>query len=235
MEQDTFAKRVVDFNNKLSREDFSLPDRFRIINPYQEGADTQVKEAINAFYSKYYNDNKARRLILGSSPARRGSVVTGIPFENASFLQDEFGLFFDDFYVAKSSGNFLEEVISRYGGREQFYGDFYMGFVFPLGLVRVSLGGKEVNCNYYEYKKVQDVLRPFIIKNIRNLIDLEIDTSTCFCIGSGENYRFLVEVNRKYDFFGTIIPLEHPRYITQYHSKQRDIFMEKYLKTLGGC
>ena len=115
-----------------------------------------------------------------------------------------------------------------------FYTDFYMNFVCPLGIVRINAKGNEVNCNYYENKKLQETLYSFIINAIRSQINFGIDTSVCYCIGSGENYAFLSKVNSEYNFFNTIVPLEHPRFIMQYNSKRKDVFMEKYINALCG-
>ena len=102
-----------------------------------------------------------------------------------------------------------------------------MSFVCPLGIVKINSKGNEVNCNYYETKKLQEALYPFIVSTIRYQIEFGIDISVCYCIGSGENYRILSEINKKYNFFKTIIPLEHPRFIIQYNSKHKDIFIKK--------
>ena len=40
-------------------------------------------------------------------------------------------------------------------------------------------------------------------------------------------------LNEKYGFFNNIIPLEHPRFIMQYNSKDKEIFLEKYLNALN--
>jgi hypothetical protein len=104
-----------------------------------------------------------------------------------------------------------------------------MNFVCPFGLVRLNSNGNEVNCNYYENKKLQEILYPFIISAIHSQIGFGIDTSVCYCIGSGENYGFLSKINKEYKFFNTIIPLEHPRFIMQYNLKHKDIFLEKYM------
>lgn len=229
----TFAEQILQFNDSLSRESFDLPAGFKVINPFIGDQKEQVRKITRAFYQKYYDDTRMRRLILGSSPARRGSAIIGVPFEDAKHLQTETGIFIDKYYINKSSSSFLFDVISKYGGCKKFYTDFYMNFVCPLGIVRTNSNGNEVNCNYYENKKLQEALYSFIVRTIRRQIDFGIDTSICYCIGSGENYNFLLKLNKKYNFFKEIVPLEHPRFIMQYNSKRKDEFMEKYLKALS--
>ncbi|ECB9717407.1 SMUG2 DNA glycosylase family protein [Listeria monocytogenes] len=231
-ENTTIAKRILQFNEALANSSFDLPEGYRTVNPYSGDQSELVKKITTAFYQKYYNDTKLRRIILGSSPARRGSAVTGVPFEDAKHLQNETGIFIDKFYINQSSSDFLYGVMTEYGGCEAFYTDFYMNFVCPLGIVRMNAKGNEVNCNYYENKKLQEALRPFILESLQNQIDCGIDTSVCYCIGSGENFNFLSKINDEHHFFGTIIPLEHPRFIMQYNSKNKDVYMEKYLCAL---
>lgn len=233
LERKTFAEKVLQFNNHLSKISLELPDGFKIINPFNGENRKEVEEITTAFYQKYYNDNNKRRLILGSSPARRGTAVTGVPFEDAKHLQKETGILIDKFYINKSSSGFLYDVIEKYGGCSKFYADFYMNFVCPLGIVKTNSNGNEINCNYYDSKKLQDFLDFLIVSSIRAQIDFGIDTSVCYCIGSGENYTYLSKINEKYRFFNTIIPLEHPRFIMQYNSKNKDIFLEKYLNALN--
>ena len=231
IEKMTFAEKVFQFNDNLFHESLDLPAGFKIINPFNGDQKELVKKITTEFYRKYYNDDRPRRLILGSSPARRGTAITGVPFEDAEHLQSETGIFIDNFYINKSSSGFLYDVIREYGGCKKFYTDFYMNFVCPLGIVRTNAKGNEVNCNYYENKKLQETLYPFIVDAIRSQISFGIDTSVCYCIGSGENYKFLLELNEKHKFFQTIIPLEHPRFIMQYNSKHKDIFIEKYISS----
>ena len=228
----TFAEQVLNFNNKLSHESLDLPYGFKAINPFNGDQKELVKEITSAFYKKYYNDTRSRRLILGSSPSRRGTAITGIPFEDAKHLQSETGILVDKYYINQSSSGFLYDVMRKYGGCKKFYADFYMNFVCPIGIVRINSRGNEVNCNYYESKKLQKVLYNFIISTIRSQIDFGVDTSVCYCIGSGENYRFLSKINNEYNFFSKIIPLEHPRFILQYNSKKKDVFIEKYINSL---
>ncbi|MCI9570083.1 MAG: DUF4918 family protein [Lachnospiraceae bacterium] len=86
---------------------------------------------------------------------------------------------------------FLYDVMKAYGGCGKFYADFYMNFVCPLGLIRINSKGKEVSCNYYEYRASQELLYPFIANAIRSQIKFGIDCSICYCIGSGENYKWI--------------------------------------------
>lgn len=233
IETKTFAEKVLQYNDNLSKITFELPDGFKLINPFNGDSRKKIKEISTLFYKKYYNDTNKRQLILGSSPARRGTAVTGVPFEDAAHLQKETGILIDEFYINKSSSGFLYDVIEKYGGCDKFYSDFYMNFVCPLGIVKTNSKGNEVNCNYYDSKKLQEALEPLIVTSIRAQIDLGIDTTTCYCIGSGENYTYLSKINERYGFFNNIIPLEHPRFIMQYNSKDKDIFLEKYLNALN--
>lgn len=231
----TMAGRILNFYSKLPQNLIVLSEEYRMINPFTGSQKEKVEAITTAFYQKYYNDSRPRRLILGSSPARRGTAVTGVPFEDAMHLQMQTGIVIDEFYINKSSSGFLYEVMEAYGGYEKFYADFYMNFVCPLGIVKKNARGNEVNCNYYDNEKLQESLKPFIVTSLRTQLEFGIDTSVCYCIGSGENYRFLSRINNEYGFFNTIIPLEHPRFIMQYNSKKKDMFLEKYINALSIC
>lgn len=228
----TFADNVLQFNKKLSETSLNLPEEFKIINPYNGKEKEKVYDMTVKFYQKYYDDTTNRHLILGSSPARRGSAITGIPFEDITYLQNETGVKISNYFINRASSSFMEEVIERWGGRSKFYAQFYMNFVCPLGISKVDSMGKETNCNYYDSRILQKALYDFIIKSIQNQIGLGIDTSICFCIGSGCNFKFLNKINHKYAFFDEIIPLEHPRFIMQYNSKHKHDFLNKYINEL---
>ncbi|EAD0679467.1 DUF4918 family protein [Listeria monocytogenes] len=190
-ENTTIAKRILQFNEALANCSFDLPEGYRTVNPYSGDQSELVQKITMAFYQKYYNDTKPRRIILGSSPARRGSAVTGVPFEDAKHIQNETGIFIDKFFINQSSSDFLYDVMTEYGG-----------------------------------------CKPFILESIRSQIDFGIDTSVCYCIGSGDNFDFVSKINKEHHFFDTIIPLEHPRFIMQYNSKNKDVYMKKYLSAL---
>jgi hypothetical protein len=234
-EPTTVADRILQFNEELAERALELPPGFAVINPFSGPQKERVHEVTTAFYRKYYDDDRPRRLVLGSSPARRGTAVTGVPFEDANLLESDTGVDVADGYVvSRPSAGFLHDVIASYGGREKFYADFVMSFVCPLGLVRTNPQGREVNCNFYETKKLLELLRAFLVDALERQVAFGTDTSVCYCIGSGENFKFLSKVNEGQRFFTKIVPLEHPRFITQYNGARKKEFAEKYLSALRG-
>ena len=231
-QKQTFSEKVFQFDQKLSNVKIDLPDPYKIINPYSGRNKKQVLQMVQIFYQKYFNDTSKRHLILGSSPARRGSAITGVPFEDASNLQKETGISIASFHISNAASNFLNEVIDEYGSRRKFYHDFYLNFVCPVGICKTSSKGNQVNCNYYENKQVEEMVTPLIISALKTQINFGIDTSVCYCIGSGQNYQELSKVNKKWCFFQKIVPLEHPRFITQYHPEDKEKYLHKYLNAL---
>ncbi|MET9450370.1 uracil-DNA glycosylase family protein [Streptomyces cinerochromogenes] len=228
------ADRILQFNEELAETTLELPSGFAVINPFSGPQKERVRKVTTAFYHKYYDDDRPRRLVLGSSPARRGTAVTGVPFEDAKLLESETGVDVDGYAVSRPSAGFLHDVIRRYGGREAFYADFVMSFVCPLGLVRTNPQGREVNCNYYENKKLVECLRAFLVDVLERQLAFGTDTSVCYCIGSSGNFKFLSTLNDGQGYFKKIVPLEHPRFITQYNGDRKEEFAEKYLRALRG-
>lgn len=233
MEQEkAFSEKVIDFDKELGKVTLEIPKSYKIINPYRGRNKKQVFQLVKLFYGKYFNDNNKRRLILGSSPARRGSAITGVPFEDAQNLQKETGISIENFHVSNASSTFLNRVIDKYGGRTKFYSDFYLNFVCPLGISKINSKGNSVNCNYYENKQVENKLLTFIISALKVQVEFGIDTSVCYCIGSGENFQELNKINKELKLFKEITPLEHPRFITQYHPRDEEEYLDKYLRAL---
>jgi hypothetical protein len=60
-----------------------------------------------------------------------------------------------------------------------------------------------------------------------------INREVVYCLGTGKNLAFLNELNKAHRWFQRVVPLEHPRYIMQYKSKQVDSYIAKYLEVLG--
>ena len=76
------------------------------------------------------------------------------------------------------------------------------------------------------------MVKPFIVSSLKTLVSLGVETDTCYSLGTGKNYRYLLELNEELKLFGKIVPLEHPRYIMQYKLKRKDEYIKKYLEHL---
>jgi len=225
----TFAEKVIAFNISLQFS-LKLPENIGIMNPFAENPDA-LKTA-SAFYHKFYNDEHPRTLILGINPGRFGAGITGIPFTDTKRLTENCELELPGVSTYELSSVFVYEVIIAYGGVKAFYNDFYISSVCPLGFVIKDEKGREKNYNYYDSKALQEIAMPFILKTIKDQIAMGIDTSVCYCLGTGKNYKFLHALNEEMRFFKKIVPLEHPRYIMQYKSKQKEGYVEKYITLL---
>ncbi len=224
----TFADRAIEFNRSL---DFKgkLPEGINIMNPFR--GNEQIMPVSSAFYRKFYNDNFSRHLILGINPGRFGAGVTGIPFTDTKRLNKECNIPYDGKVTHEPSSVFVYEVIEAYGGTVAFYNNFYINSVFPLGFTISDGTGKEKNFNYYDSSELTAAIYDYSIENITKLISLGIETDICFCFGTGKNEKFIRSVNQKFGFFKEIIPLEHPRFIMQYKSKEKQDYIDKYLRS----
>jgi hypothetical protein len=223
----TFADRVIQFNKQLTYTGAALPPGIRIMNPFREY--DQVMSIVGTFYHKYYNDNAPRHIILGINPGRFGGGLTGIPFTDPKRLVSECHIPYSGKVSHEPSSVFVYEVINAYGGPEIFYRDFYINSPCPLGFTSIDAKGKEKNYNYYDSQELTEAVYPFMIENIRKQIDLGIITDTCFCFGTGKNEKFLRKLNDEHGFFKNLIALEHPRFIMQYKSKSRHLYIDKYI------
>jgi hypothetical protein len=226
----TFADKIISFNKNIVF-DGQLPKNISIMNPFKEN-----KEALNIstkFYKKFYNDNNKRHLILGINPGRFGAGVTGVPFTDTKRLLNECGLEFSGKATHEPSATFIYEMINAYGGAKKFYSKFYIHSICPLGFTIINDKGKEINYNYYDSKELTEMVYDFIIENIKKQISFGISTDVCFCFGTGKNEKFLKKINDEFHFFKKIIPLEHPRYIMQYKSKSKQLYIDKYLEAFA--
>lgn len=226
----SFAEKVIAFYINLEYSG-KLPAGISIMNPIRENP--KILPVITAFYSKYYSDNGPRRIILGINPGRFGAGITGIPFTDTVRLKEKCGLSISGINTYETSSVFIYEMIDRYGGPEKFYGEYFISSVSPLGFTKTAMSGKEVNYNYYDSKELSDTIHDFAVKSISKQLSFGIDREICFCLGSGKNFGFLSNLNNKYHFFKRIEPLEHPRFIMQYRSKQKDFYIKSYIEKLS--
>jgi hypothetical protein len=218
----SWAERILSFQKELLLE-VKLPRGVGVLNPYQ---DEKAFALCKKFYSRFYNDSRPRRMILGINPGRLGGGITGIPFTDPVNLA---ALDIANDFPKKHelSSEFIYLMIDAYGGPSRFYSDYYFSSVSPLGFIK-----DKKNLNYYDVQSLPECLTPFIVKNLQYQISWGIDTTVCFCLGEGENFKFLKKLNEQYHFFQTLIPLPHPRFIMQYRRKQLDRFVARYCDKL---
>src|SRR5437868_12793993 len=84
----TLASRLIQFYQTM-RPPSGLPAEIDILFPQK---DLRVMEAVKAFYNKYYNDSRPRRLLLGINPGRFGAGITGINFTAPRQLKNDCGI-----------------------------------------------------------------------------------------------------------------------------------------------
>ena len=226
----TFADRVIAFNKALEFNGV-LPPGIGIMNPFRENP--EILPVSSAFYRKFYDDHRRRHLILGINPGRFGAGVTGIPFTDTKRLKDQCGIAYSGKVTHEPSSVFVYEVIEAYGGVEKFYADFYINSVFPLGFTVTGESGKTTNFNYYDSKELTAAIRDFSVANILKQIELGCETDICYCFGTGKNEKFLRSLNDQYHFFNEIVALEHPRFVMQYKTSSKQLYIDKYLSAFS--
>nr|WP_199162147.1 SMUG2 DNA glycosylase family protein [Elizabethkingia sp. ASV34] len=220
----TFADKVIDFNRNLKYSG-KLPEGFSVLNPYLDNPETM--EVIQKFYHKYYNDSDQRRFIIGINPSRHGAGVTGVPFTDTKRLNSECGIEMKSVHTHEVSSVFMYDMINAFGGVEKFYKEFYINSPFPLAIVRNTKNGW-LNANYYDDKQLFEDVKSFMIASLKQHISLGLDTSEVFVLGK-KNADFIHKLNKEEKLFDKINVLEHPRYIQQYKSKEKEIYIDKYI------
>lgn len=226
----TFADSILAFLTSLDFQG-KLPEGISMMNPFRDNP--EILPVVTQFYKKYYNDKNNRTFIIGINPGRFGAGATGIPFTDSKRLIEKCGISVPGLATHETSSVFVYDMIERYGGVEKFYSDYYISSVCPLGFTTSGKSGKEVNYNYYDSKGLTKAVYDFIVETIRQQIRFGLNRETCFCLGTGKNFKFLTELNEREKFFKDIIPLEHPRFIMQYRSKEKNFYIDSYLRKLN--
>lgn len=189
-------------------------------------SDEVVRAACTAFYKKFYNDSKKRHLLIGINPGRFGGGVTGIPFTDPIRLQNDCGISNPWQKKQELSSVFMYEMMQAYGGVKAFYKDIYISAVSPLGFTK---DGK--NLNYYDEKELKQNIKPFVVDCMEKQLSFGLVRNVCFCIGEGENLKYLSELNNEYKWFKTVEAVAHPRFIMQYKLKYKQDYIDKYIRT----
>ncbi len=226
----TFAEKVVLFNKRLHYKG-NLPPEFNVINPYLDNPETLV--VMEKFYHKYYNDNLTRKFIIGINPSRHGAGVTGVPFTDTKRLSSVCGIQMHSAHTHEISSVFMYDMIEAYGGADIFYKQFYINSPFPLAIVRETKPNNWINANYYDDKQLFDMVRPFMLDSLKQHISMGLKTDEVFVLGK-KNATFLAKINKKEKLFGKMTVLDHPRYIQQYKSKDKIIYIDNYIRLLNG-
>ena len=225
----TFADRIINFNTYLEYNQ-SLPKGFDVLNPYMDNPETM--EVMRAFYHKFYNDNRQRKFIIGINPSRHGAGVTGVPFTDTKRLESECGIAMKSAHTHEVSSVFMYDMIKAYGGVTKFYNDFYINSPFPLAIVRKASDGKWLNANYYDEDTLFKSVKDYMIATLKKHIALGVDTQKVFVLGK-KNATFLQKLNKEATLFGEMVVLEHPRFIQQYKSKEKQLYIDKFLMSFG--
>ena len=218
----TLADQILSFQKNL-KLNIKLPKGVQAMNPYQDKIALSLCEK---FYKKFYGDEGPRTMILGINPGRHGGGITGIPFTDPVKLES-LGIKNDFQKKRELSADFIYQMIDGYGGAKEFYQKFYFSAISPLGFTK-----DEKNLNYYDVKGLPELLDKFIVECMNLQLLWGLNKTICFCLGEGENFKFLNKLNTKYSFFEEIISLPHPRFIMQYRRKKVKEYIDLYLQRL---
>ena len=226
---ESFGDKVIDFNKELNFTG-ALPEGFQVLNPYLDNPETI--EVMKQFYQKFYSDSEQRKFIVGINPSRHGAGVTGVPFTDTKRLESICGIKMDSAHTHEISSVFMYDMIQEFGGASAFYKQFYINSPFPLAIVRKTKEGKWLNANYYDDNLLFEMVKDFMILTLRNHINLGLDTSEVYVLGK-KNALFIQKLNKEAHLFDQLKVLEHPRYIQQYKSKEKQLYIDKYILTLN--
>lgn len=224
----TIGEEIIAFNKSLKYSG-DLPEGFAVLNPFFDNPETLV--VMEKFYRKFYNDNNQRKFIVGINPSRHGAGVTGVPFTDTKRLKSHSEIEMESAHTHEISSVYMHSVIDAFGGTTKFYKEFFINSPFPLAIIH-NKKGNWVNANYYDDKKLFEAVKPFMIKSLNKFINFGLDTNEVYILGK-KNAAFLDKINNEEKLFEKMTVLEHPRYIQQYKSKEKEIYIDKYLIALN--
>ncbi len=224
----TIGQRIIAFNKSLQYTG-KLPEGFAVLNPYLDNPETL--QVMTSFYDKYYNDEVPRKFIIGINPSRHGAGVTGVPFTDTKHLENDCGIPMLSARTHEVSSVFVYDMIAQYGGVAAFYKDYYINSPFPLAIVRKNAQGNWLNANYYDDPELFALTREYMIETLKKHIALGLDTHKVYVLGK-KNATFLEKLNKEASLFKKMVVLEHPRYIEQYKSKEKQLYIDKFITLL---
>jgi hypothetical protein len=219
----TNADAVLTFYRQL-KPDFTTGEGIITMNPF---TDAESWKFTKLFYEKFYADYSPRTMIFGINPGRFGGGITGIPFTDPVRLEQACGIVNPFKKQAELSSVFVYQMIEAYGGPSDFYSNFFITALSPLGFTKNG-----VNLNYYDDKQLLLSIKPFICTTIEKQLKL-FPSTTAFCMGEGTNYKVFKKINEEFRYFEKIIPLPHPRWIMQYRRKKVEEYVKLYVTRLN--
>jgi hypothetical protein len=219
----TVADKIIQFCESLVSPE-KLPKDVQVMNPYQ---DKLARQFAASFYNKYYNDTKERIVLFGINPGRFGGGITGVPFTDPLRLEENCGIANPFDKKQELSSRFIYDIVEAYGGPEAFYSKFYISAISPLGFVR---DGK--NLNYYDIANFKTLFEKYAVERINEQLEFPLNKAIAFCIGQGQNQKFLTFLNDKYKLFRQIETVPHPRWVMQYRLKRKQEFIDQYISKL---
>lgn len=226
----TIGDNIIEFNKNLEFNS-KLPLNVEVLNPFK--SNPEIMDVMFKFYDKYYSDNNMRKFIIGINPGRHGAGTTGVPFTDTKRMKSVCGIDIKSNYTHEVSSVFIYDMIEAYGGADKFFKEFYINSPFPLSIIRKNNKNSWVNANYYDDNKLYKDVEKFMLECLNKQFSFGIERSKVYILGV-KNAKFIDKMNKQINLFDSFEVLEHPRYIQQYKSKERDFFIDKYIRILSG-
>ncbi len=229
----TLADRLLEHVLSFSLSGVKLPAGVGVLDPFMGANAHEVRRIVTEFHRTFFSDARPRLLMLGINPGRLGAGSTGLSFTDTKRCESDLLIPVHGVRTHEPSSDFFYRMIRAAGGAERFYGQVYVHAICPLGFVRSSGVGKDINLNYYDDPTLALAVTPFVQNWLRTLIGCSMRTDVVFCIGTGKNAGYFTKLNERMKLFSRIVPLEHPRFVMQYKAKQLDVYIDKYLTALA--
>lgn len=221
-----FSQKYFNFIDQLDFPN-AIPHGVEILNPFKSQSTYALSQS---FYKKFYSDNNPRLFLIGINPGRFGAGVTGVPFTDPIRLQEVCGITNELKKSQELSSVFVYDVIEAFGGVDEFYNQVFFTSVSPLGFVKDG-----INLNYYDIPEVRDFLEPYMVKSLKEQIDIGAISKVAYSMGKGQNFKYLKFLNKKYQLFDDIQPLPHPRWVMQYRLRRKQEFIDEYIDKISNA
>jgi len=210
------AKHIIRYWETIKPPILLAPE-VEVLNPFSQ---VEVQTIVDRFYTKFFSDNQKRIFLIGINPGRLGSGATGIGFSDSTSLA-AMGVKHELFIQKELSASYVFDLIQAYGGAESFFKSFYITALCPLGFVK-----HEKNINYYDMGDWKDQLMPYMVEEMEKQLAIG-RRDVAVCIGKGENYKALKQLNSQHGWFERVEVIPHPRWVMQYRRKQKEVFINQ--------